>query len=307
MAEKRPKVSIGLPVYNGGEFLEEVLNSILAQTWTDFELIISDNASTDHTPTICAKYAAMDARIRCYRNSTNIGGGPNENRVVELSRGEYFCWIGHDDRYAPDYIGSCVEVLDSHPEIVHCYTVFVTMDENGRQTGTITRNHATSKHPFQRFIRIACARDFLEESYGLTRADALKWSLLVQPYTASDRTLLAEISLHGQFYQVPRPLFFKRFHSGNVYSDWRARMAWYNPNLGGKIVFPFWIQFFDYFERIRRTPLSWKDKWLCRFAMSRWMLLFGKNLLKDLLYGANMWLHSEEWRRRKYESAKNWD
>lgn len=307
MVEKRPKVSIGLPVFNGEKYLEEVLASILAQTCQDFELIISDNASTDRTPEICKRYVAMDERIRYSRNPVNIGGGPNENKVVELSTGEYFCWIGHDDRYEPDYIRSCVEVLDSRPEIVHCYSIITTCDENEGRTSTIVRNHGSSSRPHERFIRIACARDYLEESYGVTRADVLKRTPLVLPYTASDRTLLAEISLYGQFYQIPRNLFFKRIHSGNIYSDWRARMAWYNPTMGAKIVFPFWIQFFDYFHRISRTPLPWKVKWLCRFAMLRWVAAFGKNMLKDLLYGANMLLHSNEWRRKKYESAKNWE
>jgi glycosyltransferase involved in cell wall biosynthesis len=306
MEKQRPRVSIGLPVYNGDEFLEEAIKSILSQTFQDFELIISDNASTDRTPEICQQYAALDSRIRYSRNPVNIGGGPNENRVAELSRGEDFCWIGHDDRYEPDYIASCVEILDQHPEIVHCYTIFITMNENGEQTGSVIRNHATSSKPHERFIKIACARDFLEESYGLTRSEVLRKTPLVLPYTASDRTLLAEVSLYGQFYQVPRPLFRKRFHSRNVYVDWRARMAWYNPNMGGKIVFPFWVQFFDYFHRIKTSSLSWGEKMRCRFAMTRWVAIFGKNMLKDLLYGAMMMVHSKEWRKNKYEKSRNW-
>ncbi len=306
MNSEQPKVSIGLPVFNGEQYLEEVLESILAQTYSDFELILSDNASTDRTAEICKRYAAKDRRIHYSRNPVNIGGGPNENKVVRLSHGEYFCWMGHDDRYEPDYIKSCVEVLDCNPQVVHCYTIINTYDETKNESGTVVRNNGESEKPHERFIKIACARDYLEESYGLTRADILKRTLLVLPYTASDRTLLAEISLYGQFYQVPRALFLKRFHSGNAYLDWRARMAWYNPNLGGKIVFPFWIQLFDYFDRIRRTPLPWREKMLCRLAMLRWLAQFSKNLAKDLLYGGNMLLHSEEWRKQKYERSKNW-
>ena len=99
-----PKVSIGLPVYNGDEFLEKAIESILGQSFTDFELIISDNASTDKTALICQTYAARDARIRYYRNATNIGGANNGNRTFLLAQGQYFRWAAHDDLCAPELI-----------------------------------------------------------------------------------------------------------------------------------------------------------------------------------------------------------
>ena len=88
----RSRVSIGLPVYNGEKYLEQALISILSQTYTDFELIISDNASTDRTQAICREYAAKDPRIRYYCNEENLGAAPNHNRVFELASGEYFKW-----------------------------------------------------------------------------------------------------------------------------------------------------------------------------------------------------------------------
>jgi glycosyltransferase involved in cell wall biosynthesis len=307
MENHHVKVSIGLPVHNGEKYLSQALESVLAQTYPDFELILSDNASTDRTEEICQQYAARDPRIRYYRNAENIGGGPNENRTVALSRGEYFCWLGHDDCYEPGYLAECVAVLEKNPDIVHCYSIAVPIDENGKKGAPVIRNNATSRKPHERFINIACARDFLEESYGLTRAEILKRTLLVQPYTASDRTLLAEISLYGRFHQVPKALFYKRFHSHNIYIDWRARMAWYNPKIGGKIVFPFWVQFFDYLERIRRTAISAKEKWFCRLSMLSWLAIFGKNMVKDLLYAGYMLFLPQELRKRKYDSSKNWE
>jgi glycosyltransferase involved in cell wall biosynthesis len=306
MGNEPPKVSIGLPVYNGEKYLEEALTSVINQTFTDFEVILSDNASTDRTPEICKEYAARDPRIHYYRNATNIGGGNNETRTAQLANGEYFCWLGHDDKYAPEFLESCVEVLDNNPNIVHCYAEMVSMDENGRQIGITSRNHATSPKTYQRFITIACAKDFCEESNGLTRSVVLKKTPLVLNYTASDRTLLAEISLYGQFCQVDKPLFFKRFHPGNVYLDWRARMAWFNPDMGGKIVFPFWIQFFDYLKRISHAQIPLNQKISCLFFMYKWILVYGKSLVKDLLYGFYMLLHSYEWRRKRYEHFKNW-
>jgi glycosyltransferase involved in cell wall biosynthesis len=306
MNQTAPKVSIGLPVYNGEKYLAEALDSVLAQTFQDFEVILSDNASTDSTALICKRYAEKDARIRYSRNSTNIGGGNNENLTVQLSRGEYFCWLGHDDKYAPEFLEKCVEVLDRDPTVVHCYTQIVSIDETGMTKEVIARNHGESTNAHTRFITIACANDFCEESNGVTRATVLKKTRLVLNYTASDRTLLAEISLYGQFYDVDLPLFFKRFHKGNVYIDWRARMAWYDPNMGGRIVFPFWVQFFDYFNRIYRVPLPWTERVLCTLSMIKWVLKHGKNMVKDVLYGMYMGMHSPEWRKRKYESSRNW-
>ena len=100
----RPRVSIGLPVYNGENFLEFALDSILGQTFQDFELIISDNASTDATESICRRYAAKDSRIRYYRNPNNQGAAQNYNRVFALARGEYFKWAAHDDVCKPNYL-----------------------------------------------------------------------------------------------------------------------------------------------------------------------------------------------------------
>src|SRR5919112_5909956 len=103
----RPRVTIGLPVYNGERFLEQALDGLLAQTFTDFELIISDNASTDRTPEICQAYAARDSRIRYVRQPENIGAGPNHNILVPMARGEYFKWASHDDLYDPDLVAKC--------------------------------------------------------------------------------------------------------------------------------------------------------------------------------------------------------
>src|SRR5436190_12174806 len=92
-----PIVSIGLPVFNGERYLRQALDSLLGQDFQDFELIISDNASTDRTAEICRAYVAKDRRIRYYRNESNIGSAPNYRRVFELARGEFFKWCSHDD------------------------------------------------------------------------------------------------------------------------------------------------------------------------------------------------------------------
>src|SRR5712671_2230439 len=109
---KSPRVSIGVAVYNGERFLSKTLDSLLAQTFEDLEIIICDNCSEDGTEHICRSYAASDNRIQYHRNSTNIGAPRNFNLVTTLSRGEYFKWSSADDLCAPVMIERCVEVLD---------------------------------------------------------------------------------------------------------------------------------------------------------------------------------------------------
>src|SRR6516162_7057649 len=117
-----PIVSIGLYVHNGEPFLEQTLVSILVQTFADFELIISDNVSTDRTAEIAQAYAARDPRIRYYRAEHNMGGGWNMRRVLVLATAKYFKWAAADDVLRPDFLRRCVDVLDGDPGCVLAHT-----------------------------------------------------------------------------------------------------------------------------------------------------------------------------------------
>src|SRR5688572_7662493 len=123
-----PKVSIGLPVYNGENYLSQALDSLLGQTYSDFELIISDNGSTDRTQEICRAYAIKDRRVRYFRSATNRGAAWNFNNVFALSSGKYFKWAAHDDICAPEFLERCLEVLECDPGIVVCFPKTMQMD-----------------------------------------------------------------------------------------------------------------------------------------------------------------------------------
>ena len=138
MPAQQPRVSMGLPVYNGEQYLATALDSLLAQTFTDFEIVISDNASTDATEEICRRYAARDARIRYVRQPENRGSVFNFNHVFELARGEYYRWHAHDDVCAPTFLDRCVELLDQDPTIVGCHSLKVKIDQGGRVLGVMT-------------------------------------------------------------------------------------------------------------------------------------------------------------------------
>ena len=131
-----PTVSIGLPVYNGAEYLTQTLDTLLKQSFRDFEIIISDNASTDATQEICTQYQELDPRIKYYRVDENKGAAWNFNRVFQLARGKYFKWAAHDDLILPTFLERCVEVLDNSPDVVLVFTKLDIIDAQGKKVDT---------------------------------------------------------------------------------------------------------------------------------------------------------------------------
>jgi glycosyltransferase involved in cell wall biosynthesis len=278
-----PLVSIGLPVYNGDNYLEEAIASILAQTFTDFELIISDNASTDRTEEIARRFAAADDRIRFHRNETNIGGANNQNLTLDLARGRYVRMAAHDDVMAPTLLEECIKVLESQPEVVLCYPASVIIDADGNRIKERSIGRGTAARPSQRFAELAFRNHACEPIYGLLRGDVLR---AVQPmgnYTDSDRVLLCEIAMHGPFVELPSALFYKRYHAKNYYLDWRARMAWYTPARKGRASLPHWLALGNLCRVVRRAPISAGERIRCVGVLVAWTLLYSMKLLKDLM------------------------
>lgn len=266
MNNNPPTVSIGLAVYNGEKYLKQAIESIVSQTFEDFELIISDNASTDRTDEICRYYASRDSRIRYSRNETNIGGANNENLTFKLARGKYFRWAAHDDVCAPDLIRRLVEVLDQNPEVVLALTTIMNINDQGEPLGVVKRLNATSGSPSQRFRSLTNFNHDCEATYGLIRSEIMSQTELQRNYTDSDRTFLCQLSLYGRFALIDEVLFFRRIHaeaSTRVYADWRERMAWFGEKPEKQITFPYWMQFFHYLSIISRSPISLIEKLRC--------------------------------------------
>ena len=208
-----PRVSIGLPVFNGERFIEAAIRSVLESTFHDWELIISDNASSDRTEAIARSFAEADPRIRYERNATNIGALPNFNRLIDRSRGEYFKWLAYDDLCGPELLARCVEVLDEDPTTVLCNGRFREIDGHGDwirdQLYTIDM---TSSQPHRRLgelMRTDAGHPIL---YGLIRTEVLRRTHLLAPYHGSDRALLAELALFGRIREIPEILWSSREH-----------------------------------------------------------------------------------------------
>lgn len=296
MNNHRPRVSIGLPVYNGDRFLVEALEAILAQTCKDFELIISDNSSTDTTGKICQAYAASDQRIRYYRNERNIGGHKNFNRVFELATGKYFKWAAHDDLCAPDYLERCIEVLEQNPSVVLCYSKTKLIDEHGSVLNINCDENPLLTHSLKPELRF---RNLIVESFaqpyrgfqlfGLIRTSTLAKIPLLGDYSGADLVLLARLALLGQFYQIPEYLFFNRDHSQRsikALNNPYLRTAWFDPTKEGKLVFHKWSHFFGYLNSINQTALNFHEKIYCYTHLVTWLSSNWDVLLKEVLKAA---------------------
>lgn len=289
-----PRVSIGMPVYNGEDFLEEALEAILAQTFDDFEFIVSDNASTDRTEAICRAYADRDARIRYFRNAKNLGASDNFNRVFTLSSGDYFKWVAHDDLHQPDFLSKCIQILDRDPTVVLAYTRAVTIDWK-RQP--IRREWGAgpelgSVRPHERFREsLAPPNDPIPlPIFGVIRANILRKTRLVASYPDCDRALLAELSLYGRFYEVPEALFLQREHQHragpHLSRDPYWAVTFWDPKTTGKIVFPHWWLFAGHLSAITRAPLSWRERVHCYIILAGWLKRHRQKLLHDLAVNA---------------------
>ena len=282
-----PTVSIGMPVYNGARFLPESLETILRQTYTDFELIISDNASTDNTEEICRRFASLDTRVHYHRMETNLGAAANYRQVFELARGHYFRWAPADDLFAPDSVECCVRTLDDHPEAVLCYPKTVLINENGG----VIRPYDDDLHlPFpdavERFRRAKKQIGLVNVLYGLIRASTLRQTSLMGHYSGADMVFVLELSLYGQFIEIPHPLFFRRIHPAAMSSKKSVEgdQEFFDPKTKGRLFMRSWRHHFEEGTAILRSPLKWKDKGRLMYVVGRSGIISRQELLKELIW-----------------------
>jgi glycosyltransferase involved in cell wall biosynthesis len=272
-----PRVSVGLPVFNGEPYLAAAIDSILGQSWADLELIICDNASTDGTRQICEAAAARDPRVRYHRNPQNLGAAPNYRRTLELARGELFKWAAHDDLIRPSFIAACMAVFDADPGAVLCMPGTVVIDDQGRERMAYDSGLVDAGHddPARRFAALILNRHWCTEIFGLIRTEALRLAKPYRPYNASDRVLLAELALIGRFRRLDEPLFLNRDHAGRysraVYPDVKKALAWNESGRGGFFL-QTWTVLGAYAEMIGRLVPDGRTRLRCRVVLGRWLL-----------------------------------
>ncbi len=255
-----PRVSLGMPVYNGEAYLTDALRSILDQDFEGFELVVSDNGSTDATEALCRDAAGRDPRVRYHREPENRGASWNFNRVVELSVGEYFKWASHDDLLAPAYLRTCVSVIDDGPpSLAIAYPLTMLIDENGTPVRVCEDPFDIRlPRPHERLRAMLRTSGLRNVVFGLMRSRVLRSTRLLLPFNSSDVLLLSELSLRGEFWNVPEPLFLRRVHEG---MSRRANLTprdvarWFDPTRRGDY-FPWTRLFVEHVRSIRQAPLT---------------------------------------------------
>lgn len=284
MDERLPRLSIGLPVYNGDAYLSQTLESLLGQTFTDFELVISDNASTDGTEDVCHHYQRQDDRIRLIRQSENIGAAPNHDAVLRLSRGQLFKWAGADDLFARDLLRYCVQLLDDNPRAILAHSWTAAIDGDGHILQALeyplATDAASAPERFRSFLldhddKPGAIR--ADDFYGVIRAEALREIRPHDSYYHADQTFMAQLVLRGAFVQHPDWLYFRRHHPGRAFtanptiSSWsgnldpRRRDRRRNPAV--RLVSEY---VWGYVTAIAEAPLSAADRRRCYRYLGEW-------------------------------------
>lgn len=299
-----PKVTVGLPVYNGADYVGGAIGSVLAQTFDDFELLILDNASTDRTEAICRAFAAADPRVRYERRPDNVGAAGNYNGCVERARGRYLQWLCHDDLVAPTFLERTVAVLDGRPDVALAQGRTRQIDEDGeplppgpgdnvfidrrghRRLGAPAADLATQDRAADRFVDVMTRMIRNFHIFGLHRVDVIRRTMLHQPIYGSDRNLVAEVALYGKFHEVAEDLFFKREHAGHSLAipSAEGRAKWLDPTARADL-FPHLRLHRLNAQAIFRAPIPLSDK----IKLLRWV---GRNIgVRQVL------LNPKHWRR----------
>lgn len=254
-----PLVSVGLPVYNGARFLEKAVQSLLSQTFADFELIIADNCSTDRTQSICKTIVKQDGRVRYIRHESNLGACGNWNFVAQHARGKYFKWASANDVCDPHFLELCIACMERDPRVVLAYGRTMLIDESGETLGLYPHDIAiTDAEPAARFRKACLDMRLNNAQSGLIRLAALQTTRLERPYPDSDMVLMAELALLGKFVLLQEPLLYRRMgrESASRYLS-RDELARFLLPTGGKVGRrSLWRKQADYLSAALRAPVT---------------------------------------------------
>ena len=233
MSERTPRISFGVPVRNGEDSIGRCLDSILGQSFEDFEIVVSDNASTDSTRSIVEAYAERDSRIRLSVHPENVGLIENFNRVARLATGEFFRWVGADDWLERDCASECVAALEAHPEAIVATSYFDLEREDGKSEYVeYTGEFLESPDPVRRLERMLyffhAGAAVYEPNYSMIRRKALLETGLLRIHRKNDWILSVQLALAGPFVHVPK-LLFHRWWPAPTHADLQALPARLHP------------------------------------------------------------------------------
>lgn len=282
-----PRITVGLPVYNGQKYLEAAIESHLAQSFGDFELVISDNGSTDATGEICGRYAQLDARVKYLKSPINRGILWNHRRVLEPvdPSTPYFRWAGADDILEPGLLAAMVEVLDTRPEIEAVMPATKNIDEEGTVIRTMERSlNLESPDVFERARQILLANYQHVIAYGLLRAPSLRRMRTGPHYIGWDPVFIWELALRGQVFQLVEPALLRRFHQGSIsrVKTVKEMRKWVEPGTSAGMNFPHWAWAYERTRSLLATPMNLGEKLRITMFLMRTTLWQRQQLARDI-------------------------
>jgi glycosyltransferase involved in cell wall biosynthesis len=294
-----------MPIYNGERFLAKTLDSFLRQTFTDFELVISDNASTDGTEKICREYVRRDQRIRYFRNEKNMGAGWNFRRVYSMAKGKYYKQAAHDDFIEPTFLEECIAALEADPGLVLAHTRTRTVSFTGDPVECDNPPlRFNSPDPLVRWHDLLLKDHMCFEIFGVFRLEALRQCPPQGSYVNSDGVLLAQVALLGRFWQSDKVLFINTRHESQSAQTVPVRLKaggfrlirrhgtlpcpeWWDPSKSWAVTFPEFRQFYEYIASVKRAPLSASQKLHAYALMMTWTKKHFRRMMKDLVIAAD--------------------
>lgn len=310
-----PMLTVGMPVYNADRFLAKSLDSILSQTFTDFKLLISDNASTDRTEEICREYASRDKRIQYSRNEKNMGAGWNFRRVYSQATGKYYKQAAHDDFLEPTFLEECITALEANPSLVlaHARTKVVS------PTGEVVEYYNLplrfdSPDPLVRWHDLLLNDHMCFQIFGVFRLATLRQCPPQGSYVNSDGVLLAQVGFLGRFWESDKFLFISTRHENQSMQTVPVRLKsdgfrlirrhgtlpcpeWWDPAKSHAVNFPELRQLYEYAASVKRAPLSFVQKLHAYSLLFPWTKKHFRRITKDLLIAADQIIFNYQNRR----------
>ncbi|MEM7293034.1 MAG: glycosyltransferase [Pseudomonadota bacterium] len=284
-----PLVSIGMPVYNGEEFLAESLETLLGQTYKNLEIVVSDNASTDRTAEICQDFADRDQRIKYYCAEENRGSNWNFSQAFRLSTGDYFKWAASDDLCTSDFVERCLVILEGDATVVCCHSRTQTIDEHGNlieglsdptdagwsQRSRQRRPDGSSLEVHLRFRDVLMVSGWGVRCAGVFRSAALAQTGLMRSFYGSEKLMMAELCMHGRFYDIEEALFSQRIHSSSISGVQASNRR--------SVHTPLTMQFVEYAKIPGKSSLPYSERLRCYAWLAVYLLQYKKwlKLLRD--------------------------
>jgi glycosyltransferase involved in cell wall biosynthesis len=268
-------LTIGLPVFNGQNYLESALESLKKQSFKNFKVVVSDNCSTDDSVKIAQSYVNDDSRFTLIKHKENIGGAGNFNSVFKECTTPFFKWMAHDDILHINYLEKCMALATMSDESFVMFDSYANkIDHDGNFIGSYLKEIKLSANSASgRFYRILWA-DYFSEIFAIIRTSSIKQSRMHLNKLGSDRHFVSEILLNGGIKYVPEELFHRRHHDQsycNAIEDNSAKLAWWDPKAKQSGTPPGITKLMDFHISISRSKITFEQKLKCYLHLLHWL------------------------------------